>query len=523
MAYDVNTITTKGAELLAAATAADKLILDGCDATTTYLDAATAALVENRPASPLSNTTDVSIIMYTSNNVQARASFLAGTNTGGDANTLYLYGHKQSAPSDIYVIYVASSQDPFHLPEVGDVANSYETLFNMQYTVNANAVTTPSTSTFCTLAEFNILRARTVTTHKEGETTIGDNQTIYGDKYFRGDVECQNLGANSLGVNNIDIAGNIYVQETDPDDDPGDIGKSTRPFGNIYTTALSTDSIANTVGSSIEIADPIAARDDIYLWSSIIPHEDATISSNIGSNLGSQTYNFKTLFVKEIDNGVNDTLYLRTQVLCDQTIMPNAGVTTAYCGTYGSPWIGMYGGGLRIFNGAIGTCHSASDIISFDSRIYFGSDSMNLQPGGTTGLVLESATSHGFFNFTAESTDLLKIEYKTLKSSYQISFGAPVIFKSGNPGFQPTYDSDTSTRNIAVGSIIMAWCAANTVGYVGQTRHITSMSGWSFAKSDNGTIGSASVDLPSGYYALLCDFDNSSHNTWVLLQCLSLD
>ena len=186
MAYDVNTITAKGAELLAAATAADKLILDGCDATTTFVDAATAALVENRPASALSNTTTVSVIGATTNHVMARASFIAGTNTGGDANTLYLYGHKQSAPSDIYVIYVASSQEPFHLPETGDVANVYETLFNMTYSANPDAVTTPGVSTYCTLAEFNLLKARTVTTHKEDDDTVGENQTILGDKDFSG-------------------------------------------------------------------------------------------------------------------------------------------------------------------------------------------------------------------------------------------------------------------------------------------------------------------------------------------------
>lgn len=184
--YDVNTITAKGAELLAAATAADKLILDGCDATTTFVDAATAALIENRPASALSNTTTVSIVGATTNHVMARASFIAGTNTGGDANTLYLYGHKQSAPSDIYVIYVASSQEPFHLPETGDVANVYETLFDMTYAANPDAVTTPGVSTYCTLAEFNLLKNRTVTTHKEDDDTAGENQTILGDKDFSG-------------------------------------------------------------------------------------------------------------------------------------------------------------------------------------------------------------------------------------------------------------------------------------------------------------------------------------------------
>lgn len=184
MAYDVNTLTVKGAELLAAATAQDKLILDGCDATTVYITQANAQLVESRPVSPLSTTTTVSIIGYTSNHIVSRAEFNAGVNTGGDARTLYLFGHKESAPSDVYVIYVASDMDTFHLPVAGDVATQYETLFDIIYAVNPDAVETASTSIFTTLAEFNMLKERTVTTHAESEPTTGEDQTIYGTKTF---------------------------------------------------------------------------------------------------------------------------------------------------------------------------------------------------------------------------------------------------------------------------------------------------------------------------------------------------
>ena len=90
MAFDTNTLTAKGVELLASATAAIPIILDGCDATTTYIDQASAIDVSARPTSPLSTTTDVSVIGATANHVMARAHFQAGTNTGGEARTLYL-------------------------------------------------------------------------------------------------------------------------------------------------------------------------------------------------------------------------------------------------------------------------------------------------------------------------------------------------------------------------------------------------------------------------------------------------
>lgn len=190
MAFDTQTVTLKGAELLAAATAADPLIIVGCDATQTYLTQAQAVNISTRPATPFSNTTSVTQLGSASDHINSRVYFRAGDNTGGDANTLMLYGHKQSAPSDDYVIFVASAQTPFHLPEVGDVVDEWETALDIVYTISTNSVGYATQATYCTLSEFNLLKERTVTTHAEGEPTTGDNQTIYGDKTFKDQILC---------------------------------------------------------------------------------------------------------------------------------------------------------------------------------------------------------------------------------------------------------------------------------------------------------------------------------------------
>ena len=190
MAFDTQTVTIKGAELLAAATAQDKLIIVGCDVTQTYMTQAQAVNISARPANPFSNTTAVTQVGSNSNHVNSRVYFRAGENTGGDANTLFLYGHKQSDPTNDFVIFVASAQTPFHLPVVGDVVDEWETALDIVYTINADAVGYAEQSTYCTLSEFNLLKERTVTTHKEGEPTQGDVQTIYGDKTFNSDVIC---------------------------------------------------------------------------------------------------------------------------------------------------------------------------------------------------------------------------------------------------------------------------------------------------------------------------------------------
>jgi hypothetical protein len=193
MPFDIQTITYKGAQLLADATAADKLIIDGCDATAVALTEDQALAVTTRPASPLSNTTEVTQLGSTTEHVQSRVYFHAGVSAGGDANTLYLYGHTESAPTDLFVIFVCSSTDTFHLPEVGDVIDEWETDIDIVYTVSTDSVGFATQATYCSLSEFNILKNRTVTTHKEGDTTTGDDQTILGVKTFSNTVNVSNL------------------------------------------------------------------------------------------------------------------------------------------------------------------------------------------------------------------------------------------------------------------------------------------------------------------------------------------
>lgn len=186
MAFDTQTVTIKGAELLAAATAANQLIIDGCDATTGYMTQAQAVNISDRPVSPVSNTTDVTQLGSTAEHINSRVYFRTGVNAGGDVNTLFLYGHSASAPNDKFVIFVASSQTPFHLPIAGDVIDEWECALDIIYTINADSVGFATQATYCSLSEFNLLKERTVTTHKEGFQTTGEDQTIYGDKYFKG-------------------------------------------------------------------------------------------------------------------------------------------------------------------------------------------------------------------------------------------------------------------------------------------------------------------------------------------------
>ena len=493
MAYDTNTITAKGAELLAAATAADKLILDGCDATTTYLDAATAAAVSSRPATPFSNTTEVSIIGYTSSHVQARAAFIAGSSTGGDVNTLYLYGHKQSAPSDIFVIYVASSQDSFHLPEVGDVANVYETLFDIIYAANADAVTTASTSTFCTLSEFNILKERTVTTHAEGDSTSGDNQTIYGEKTFKDRVE---FSDSSVTFRNYAyFAKDLKVYGTNT----VSIGESAKPFKNIYVENLSVEDLS---------CESISATDNIVTTQQV---------ECVGMNCSSDAHFTEDVYV---DGGFE----IHGNLEPDED-------KTAQLGTYNYPFLYCYAGGLMITkefaSSSIGLAALEGSNSSY--KITFGNSSPHqISVQSTNAYINISSTGVGSgcsFDITFASTKQLEIKYNSTSSQYETTLATPlsisgVLNCGGMKGTTATYSSPNTT--VPIGGIFLGWVSDGYPGISGKAGEILETPLGQdyyigFAASSGGTITSGNRPPNDGKYVALNDFDTSTGSV-VLLQ-----
>lgn len=186
--FDVNTITVQGAVAIASATAGDKLVIDGCDATTDVLTQAQAVQIATRPASPASTTDTIGLAGSTDNHVYAYASFIRGESTGGDVNSFLLYGHMESDATNVFVVAVASATAPTHIPTSGDVTNRVEIQFELTFSATDEVVTVTDTSMYTTRGEFLILKNRTVTTHAEGQATVGEDQTVYGKKEFMDDM-----------------------------------------------------------------------------------------------------------------------------------------------------------------------------------------------------------------------------------------------------------------------------------------------------------------------------------------------
>ena len=187
--FDVETITAAGASLIAAATAQNKLIIDGCDARTAVLTKEQAVQVSARPSGFGVTTNTIALGGSTGNHVYAYAEFIRGQSAGGNFNTFYLFGHSESDPSVVRVIAVSSAATPIHLPTSTDVLNRSEIQFELTFSATDEVVEVASTSMFATRGEVAILRERTVTTHAEGEPTTGENQVIYGTKQFKDYVD----------------------------------------------------------------------------------------------------------------------------------------------------------------------------------------------------------------------------------------------------------------------------------------------------------------------------------------------
>lgn len=211
--FTAMTITTKGLELFAAATAGNRLVILGCDATEgMWMGSAAGWASQSRRLSSgliMRTTEDVTILFADANNIICRAEFGYGTADTADVGTFMLFGKLENAGDDqIFVIGVASNEvgqphpiSKVHLPVEGEAVDNYQALFNFQYNLPDTQAVTASTATFLTYAEWSLWKNRIVTTHKLGIPNEGENQIIFGEKRFEnrvvlsGTIFCDNVAS----------------------------------------------------------------------------------------------------------------------------------------------------------------------------------------------------------------------------------------------------------------------------------------------------------------------------------------
>lgn len=221
--FDVSTITRTGAQLLAQATEGNRLIVSGCEANTTVYTSETAKAVIAPTSERISN--DVSIIYVQDNRILIRALFTQSETTGGNANSLVLFGRLENDSEDTRTaICVVSNNAQFYLPlSTSEAVQDFECLFTIDYEIQSNVVVEQTSALECSLAEFRLLKERTVTAHKEGDPNVGDpTQNIFGAKVFRSQIGfVSKANFTSLATFNGGIAVNDEISI--PDNDKGTI------------------------------------------------------------------------------------------------------------------------------------------------------------------------------------------------------------------------------------------------------------------------------------------------------------
>lgn len=187
--FDVSTITTSGAQLLAQATEGNRLVVSGCEANTTVYTAETAKAVTAPTGTRISS--EIELVGVQDNKIIVRARFTQSETTGGNANSLVLFGRLENDPEETRTaICVVSNNAQFYLPlSTSEAVQDFECLFTIDYEIQSNVVVEQTSALECSLAEFRLLKERTVTSHKEGDPNVGDpTQNIFGEKVFQNQI-----------------------------------------------------------------------------------------------------------------------------------------------------------------------------------------------------------------------------------------------------------------------------------------------------------------------------------------------
>lgn len=298
--FDVSTITTSGAQLLAQATEGNRLVVSGCEANTTVYTAETAKAVTAPTGARISN--EIELVGVQDNKIIVRARFTQSETTGGNANSLVLFGRLENDPEETRTaICVVSNNAQFYLPSsTSEAVQDFECLFTIDYEIQSNVVVEQTSALECSLAEFRLLKERTVTLHKEGDPNVGDpTQNIFGAKVFRSQIGfVAKANFTSVATFNGGIAVNSGAQFAEDATFNGNIilpDKTSDGFsaGNIQIgnlKAISTCATISQNGVSFE-------NEDTYHYSSTLYGSDG-ISIN-GAEAPSFTVNSKELSWRE--------------------------------------------------------------------------------------------------------------------------------------------------------------------------------------------------------------------------------
>lgn len=195
---------------------------------------------------------------------------------GNDDNTAIVFAVQVTNSSSVY------------LPGSSDVgAPNTNVTFSVVVGSGEVSIIDIDNAQYSTLAQYLNLANRVVTTHAEGDTTSGEDQTIYGDKTFNGLVI---LGNNLIPITDEDYS---IGRMADPEE-----GTDTRRLASVNTYTLNTTELGSSDPSG---GNSVQVFSTLELLSDIVPHNTNSVS------LGSSSKVFKDVYATSFHGALDGT------------------------------------------------------------------------------------------------------------------------------------------------------------------------------------------------------------------------
>lgn len=127
-----------------------------------------------------------------------------------------IYGYRESNPNKEVLIFVANSDGvPTYINAVSGASTRIQLALTIGYSIDDSVIAIdPNYNGLVSHKEFEDLMDRTVTTHSATSATVGDNQTILGNKYFVSSVKTPSVEGVVVSGESGTISGQYFVGPT---------------------------------------------------------------------------------------------------------------------------------------------------------------------------------------------------------------------------------------------------------------------------------------------------------------------
>lgn len=284
-------LTADGKNFIAQAASGNKIIYVKAITSTNYLDS-TARLNESNYTGP--STTSVTT-SSTNGTVRVVAEF-ENQASASVVKTVALVAKMESVYTENKIIMIqCDSEYGLYIPSLSDTVSQNTQLFFTLGLSQSGDVVEVTDGGHASKGDFDKLNERAVTTHSPNNPTIGENQTIYGQKTFKNTcifddttmfhnilpstTETYFLGNSenqwqSLYAINTVIGDTVYSDKLSPNSASSSVGTEQNPYTNVYSTN----------GHFTSVSSGSLASGTITVSGNIVKSTSSTSNQTIGTS-----------------------------------------------------------------------------------------------------------------------------------------------------------------------------------------------------------------------------------------------